>query len=128
MAVPVQPSTLAASQPTRGSGLAVSLGEDFLLLGEFLPLLVKLLMFDLIIDRNARVSLRSILLGCFETRGQLRSAKRGTTRRFAYGVEWDRHIPRVGMLGYHRHLGGTSWTTFGRSLIGNGNRHSVENE
>nr|CAD1837517.1 unnamed protein product [Ananas comosus var. bracteatus] len=29
-----------------------------------------------------------------------------------YGVEWDRHIPRVGMLGYHRHLGGTSWTTF----------------
>ena len=44
----------------------------------------------------------------------------------AYGVEWDRHIPRVGMLGYHRHLGGTSWTTLGRSLIGNGNRHNVE--
>nr|CAD1821820.1 unnamed protein product [Ananas comosus var. bracteatus] len=37
------------------------------------------------------------------------------------GSSGTRHIPRVGMLGYHRHLGGTSWTTLGRSLIGNGN-------
>nr|CAD1838534.1 unnamed protein product [Ananas comosus var. bracteatus] len=33
-------------------------------------------------------------------------------------VEWDRHIPRVGMLGYHRHLGGTSWTTLEPSTPG----------
>nr|CAD1832729.1 unnamed protein product [Ananas comosus var. bracteatus] len=33
-------------------------------------------------------------------------------------VEWDRHIPRAGMLGYHRHLGGTSWTTLEPSTPG----------
>nr|CAD1840480.1 unnamed protein product [Ananas comosus var. bracteatus] len=33
-------------------------------------------------------------------------------------VEWDRHIPRVGMSGYHRHLGGTSCTTFEPSTQG----------
>nr|CAD1829422.1 unnamed protein product [Ananas comosus var. bracteatus] len=36
----------------------------------------------------------------------------------AYGVEWDRHIPRVGMSGYHRHLGGTSWTILEPSTQG----------
>nr|CAD1834681.1 unnamed protein product [Ananas comosus var. bracteatus] len=38
--------------------------------------------------------------------------------REAYGAEWDRHIPRVGMSGYHRHLGGTSWTTLEPSTQG----------
>ena len=40
------------------------------------------LMFDLTVGRNALVSLRLSLLGYCETRGQLRSANRRSTRRF----------------------------------------------